>query len=99
MQNIARKFCQSTPGMVVRGRCNEEERNLIASVWKQVRHNIDHATEATIWISIYLNSKYQVEETPEMTKLHSWASELVKKHKGQGYFLQQFGFFFTAKHP
>ena len=71
---------------------------MIGSVWEQVRHNIDHATEATIWMNIFLNNKFHVEETPQVIRLHSWATELVKKHRGESHFLQQMGFFFTAKH-
>ena len=71
---------------------------MIKSVWEQLRHNIDHATEATIWMNIIMNDKFLVEETPEVIKLHSWASSLLRKHKGENYFLQKMSLFFTAKH-
>ena len=82
MKSVCFNFCQRFPGIAVRGKCNEKERETIKNVWEQVRHNIDHATEATIWMNIYHTGKYYVEENPEITWLHSWATDLVKKHSG-----------------
>ena len=97
-RTLCRSFCLAKPGIAVLGRCNEEERQMIRSVWEQLRHNIDHATEATIWMNIIMNDKFLVKETPEVIKLHAWAVELLKKHRGEKYFLQKMSLFFTAKH-
>ena len=95
VRNIGRYFCHN--GMAVRGRCSKDEASLITGVWEQVRRNIDHAKEGTIWVNMFLNDKFLVEETPEILRLHAWATELIRRDR-KHYFLHQIGFFFSASH-
>ena len=99
MKNVCRNFSYGNSGMMRRGRCSQDESHMIRNVWEQVHHNIDHPVEATIRVDVFLNDKFRVEETPQAIRLHAWTTELINKHRGQGHFLHQMGFFFTARQP